>query len=329
MRRRHFIGTGLVTGAGLLTGCIGLPDGESPDSGEQTDGTDPDDTTDGTDGEDEPSGELSVTVEPSASEIEWGEEYSIDISIEAGSEPVPYTGVVYSTEDETGWTSAISGTKIQWMLESGESQTKSLTFEPPAVGELTLGLLNSENNVMKEWDLTVVPPEATFGEAISYYDGLDMTIDVELQDWIDVSLEWEGEDFGVNSVRPNDGQWVKISITAENTNTTGDVSLPEEDAFSALAANSQLDRPRSLGTEVGEGYPYEVQDDTVNEDVAWMEFQKDGEVQEEGFWYPTSDLIPGAVEEGWMVFETDMDTTVEDVQIRLEREGIFASWESA
>lgn len=56
---------------------------------------------------------------------------------------------------------------------------------------------------------------------------------------------------------------------------------------------------------------------------------------QERVWLPQADLIPGAVEAGWVLFETDTDTTKanlqiqleRDLQIQLERNDVRATWE--
>lgn len=51
--------------------------------------------------------------------------------------------------------------------------------------------------------LTVNTPFQSFGESLSYYDGLDMTaVDVELHEWLEFKLQWDGyKQSGIYSVR--------------------------------------------------------------------------------------------------------------------------------
>lgn len=52
-----------------------------------------------------------------------------------------------------------------------------------------------------------------------------------------------------------------------------------------------------------------------------------GESGQDGFWLPQDGLAPDAVEEGWVLFETDTDTTAEDVAIQLQWSELYATWE--
>jgi hypothetical protein len=68
-------------------------------------------------------------------------------------------------------------------------------------------------------------------------------------------------------------------------------------------------------------------DETRHEEGARLEMNDGGEPGQEGFWLPQDDLIPGAVEEGWVLFETATDMTAEDVETRLQRNDLRATWE--
>lgn len=274
-------------------------------------------------------GGVTFSVDPSAKEIDWGDEYTVTVTAQAGDDPPAVgTGIMYGTEGSSR-TGTVDNSGKQWMLDAGESQTETFEIDPPSVSEFTFRLMTGEQEVVAEWELTVNPPVQSFGETLSYYDGLDMTIDVELHEWLDFELlEGDmGEELGPYSVRPEDGQWVKVNIVAENTNMNTDVGIPEGGAFSALAGNSQLDHPRYLGTNVGAGTEYEVDDETRHEEGAWLEMNDGGEPGQEGFWLPQNDLVPGAGKEGWVLFETDTDATKDDLQIRCGRNDIRATWE--
>lgn len=327
MRRRNVLGAGAMLALGSAAGWV-LWDNYQSDSAETTEPA----GASSPEPPDEPEAEeVSFSIEPATNEIDWGEECSVTVSARAGDDPprVP-TIVVYETEDSSTWTGSIGATEMMWNLDAGESETETFEIEPPSVGEFTLGLMDArEEEVVDEWELMVNPPVQSFGETLSYYDGLDMTVDVELQEWIDVELVYgdiNDEETGTFSVRPRDGQWVKVWVTAENTNTNEKVRMPGNDMFTGLADNSQLDHPRYLGEDVGAGTNYEIDDASVEEEGARMEMYHDGDPKQEDFWYPPSELISGAVEEGWMLFETDADMTVEDIQIRLSRNDVRATW---
>ena len=327
MNRRKLLMVGAAAGSSSIAGCFGgdeeQPD-ETPTTESEEDGGSPDTS------EESEAGKISFSVDPSATEIEWGEEYSVTVTMQAGDEPVDAaTGIVYQTEADATWSGNLGNTEMMWRLDAGESQSETFEIEPPAVGEFTLGLVNAvEEDVVEEWDLTVTPPVQSLGETLSYYDGLDMSVDAELQEWIDVVLTWDQEDeAGTYSVRPAEGQWVKVNIVAENTNMNTDVGIPGYGAFSALAGNSQLDHPRYLGTDVGAGTEYVVDDQTRHEEGSRLEMNDGGEPGQEGFWLPPDELIPDAREEGWVLFEAATDTAVEDVEIRLQRNDVRATWE--
>ncbi len=327
MRRRTVLATGVAIGLSSIAGCLG-DDGESMEPGEEP-GEEP--TTEP--GEEPPASEVAFSIEHSGTEMDWGDEYSVTVTVRAGDEPTRVgTAIAYQTEDDPTWSGTFSNTEQVWQLDAGESRTETFEIKPPAVGELQVGLFNSmEEAVEEQWDLTVYPPVQSFGEPLSYYDGLDMTLDVELHEWLELELYWgrDPRETGIYEVRPADGQWVKVFLTGENTNMNEEVRMPrdvrEGEDFSGLANNSQLDHPRIRGTNVGAGTDYVVADPTRHEEGARMEMRWDTTVQE-GFWDPPSDLVSGATEEGWIVFETDMDTTVDDVEIRLRRNDIRATW---
>ena len=322
MRRRTLLRVGGGIAFVALAGCSGGDGDESETtttSKEEASG----DTTETSGDED-----VSYSVEPSANQLDWGEDYSVAVTVQCEHESAQLaTGILYQTADDHQWAGSFGNTETMWQLDTGESETKTFDVDPPTVGELKLGLLEiTSEEVVEEWELSVSPPTAAFGGTNSYYDGLDVSLDVELTEWMDFELDY-GDESGMYAVRPQGGQWVKVTVTAENTNTNSEVSLFGDDAFTALAGSSQLDRPRSLGEGVGAGTDYEIDDQTRHDEGARLEMYKGGSAQQEGYWYPPSELISGATEEGWLVFEGETDTTKSDLQIRLERADIRATWE--
>lgn len=328
MRRRTVLTTGTVVVSGTIAGCLGLGGGDG-DEPEPTTTEEDAQTTQTT----ETGGELSLSADPSATEMEWGDEYSVEVTVQSGEEPTQIvTGLMYQTEDDPNWAGPFGNSKMMWQLEAGETETKTCEAKPPSTGLLTVGLVNMQTKeVAAKWELTVQPPTAAFGETISYYDGLDMTLDAEVHESMDFEIEYgpygeKVEDVFTVSVR--NGKWVKVNVVAENTNEKGEVGLPEEGQFSGLAGNTQLDsdKPRSLGESVGEGSIYEIAEPPADEDdPPWLEMHHDGVVQQDGYWYPPSELAAGAKEDGWIVYAVEEeDFTVDDVEVRLDRGGVDA-----
>jgi hypothetical protein len=314
---------------GTLAGCSG-GDEEEPESTPTT----AEESGDAATPEEPAEGGVSFAVDPSTDEIDWGETYTVTVAVSAGEDP-PFleTGIVYETESDSSWSGGFDNTVQMWQLEGGESQSETYEIEPSAVGDLKLGLMRSaKQEVVEEWDLTVNPPTAAFGEPISYYDGLDVTLDVELHEWLEFELEWGYPEVkkGMYSVHPTDGQWVTVSITAENTNTNSEVRLPEREDFSGLGGNSQLE-PYAGRKPVGGDTDYELDqveeewDMSSGEERPYLMMEYDDYTQE-GYWKPPRTLISGAVEDGWLLFETGADVTVDDIEIRLNRNDIRATW---
>lgn len=329
MRRRPLLLAGATFAIGTTAGCVG-DGGEDTETATDPGGgtpTEPDGDTPG-----EPTGTgVSFSVDHAGTELDWGAAYSVTVTAQAGEDPPDVaTAILYQADDAADWSGTLDGTETVWRLDAGESKTETYDIEPPAVGEYTLGLMEStDETVVEEWDLLVRPPTAAFDDPISYYDGLDVTVDVELHDWMEFKLEYgpiNDEETGRFEVSPKDGTWVKVIVTSENTNSNSKVRLFGEDRFSALAESSQLERPRSLGEDVGKDTPYEIRDQTRHEGGAWLEMHKDGQRQQDGYWYPPDEVVSGAVEEGWLVFTTAADTTVDDLEIRLARNDVRATW---
>lgn len=330
MRRRTVLATGTAAGLGFIAGCLGGDDEDGGDSNGDSDATPTPEPPDEPD-----AGELSYSVATSKDEIDWGDEYSVTVTAQAGEDPPEtMTAILYQTEDESMWSGSFRATEMWWRLDAGDSQTETFEIEPPAAGELTFGLMDvMEEDVIDEWDLMVNPPVQSFGESLSYYDGLDVTLEVELPEWLEFELKWSYDpvESGMYSVRPREGQWVKVSVTAENTNTNEEVSLPDDEDFNGLAGSSQL--YHFVGRElVGEDTDYEVDnpedewDPSSGEDRPYLEVEYDDYTQE-GYWDPPREIISGALEEGWLLFVADADVTVEDIEIRLNRNDLRATWE--
>lgn len=330
MRRRQLLTVGGTIVLGTLAGCSG-------DNGEESESTptsEPADTESAAQTTAQTAeGESRFNVEASTTEIDWGERFEVTITAQGGEDAMTKgSTVVYQTEEDSTWAGSYGETEYIWQLGAGETETETFEIQPTKTGEHTMALMTSDNEKIAEWKLTVKSPTAVFGEPISFYDGLDLTLDAELHEWLEFELKWgyPEEKTGMFSVHPKDGQWVKVSLTAENTNTNEEVSLPEPENFSGLGGNSQLDH--YTGREpVGGDTEYELDeiedewDMSSGEDRPYLDVKYD-DYSQEGYWKPPNNLISGAVEEGWLLFEADADVTADDIEIRLNRNDIRATW---
>lgn len=325
-RRRYIHGVSAI-GAVALAGCLGNNDEPDDEPDDHLD-DEPDDTDDEPDDTDEPApGEITYSVEPAATELDWGEEYAVTVTARAGSDaPIGVTVIEYQPEGETRWSNLVH-TRSSWDLEDGESMTKTHDIDPPASGEIAFRLKEELlDTAASEWRLLLRPPRAAVGETIPFYDGLELTTEVELLDSKEFMLvdRREQTELGVYPVRPKGGQWVVATLTAENTSMNTDVRLPEQDDINALADEMQLARPRATGHDVGDaaGFEYEVADETAADREGWFEPR-----QEAGFYDPPPELIPDATYDGWNLFEVDAETTVEDITIVVNQQDVRATWE--
>jgi hypothetical protein len=316
MRRRTILATGPAIGMTVLAGC----GSEDPD--QETERTTQTDEGDGPSGDQRDTGNgLSATIEPSASEITWGEEYSVEVTLVAGSDyPTDWawTDIGYATQTSSG---KLRGTDHDWDLPTGQQVTQTFEFGPPATGEVTFTLhdLNRGSGAGKpiaKWTLTVEPPEATFGEPIAFYDGLEITTDARVTETIDTHLFGPGGDnLGIHTVRPTgDNQWAVVTVTARNSGNEA-VRLPSRDDISMLAEEFQLEQTHFVPD--GE---YTVSGDAP--EYANIDFRKEDE------YYPRNppELVPTAAAEGTVVFIADGETTKDDLAVLLHRNDLRARW---
>ena len=224
-----------------------------------------------------------------------------------------------------------------WNLDAGETATKTIETRPPSTGGLTIALMKMQTEeVADQWELSVQAPTASLDETISYYDGLDMTVGAEIHDSLEFELNYGGNmndaETGTFPVSVRDGKWVKINIVAENTKQEGKVALPGKTEFGGIVGQgTQLkqNQPRALGEGVGQGTIYAIGDGPSDIDDARMEMHKGGTVQQDGYWYPPSELVAGAVEEGWIAYAVQEDLSDDSaIEIRLDRQGVDvrATW---
>lgn len=331
MRRRKLLTVGGAIFLGSLAGCGGGGDEGEPESTPTPDAET--ETQEETATPEEPEeGGVTFAVDPSSSEIDIGEPYTVTVTAKAGDESVEaVTGIIFKRGDQQSWSGPISDTGKRWQLKAGESQTANFDLEPGSVEEYTLALADSENKeVIEEWELTVNRPTAAFGKTISYYDGLEMTVDVEVHEWLEFELSWDGGDkTGTYAVRPREGQWAKVWVKGKNPEENDqDVTAPAGEDFNGLAGGQQFNRIKRNGVTVGADTDYKIDDSTREAGGADMETMDE-------YWLPPETgitrgtLIPGAVHEGMVLFEASgTDWSVEDIKIMLNRNDIRATWES-
>lgn len=322
MKRRSVLGTVIGGSVGLFAGCA---DGDEPGDPDADDGTGDPSTDDDID--DPAPGDVTYSVEPAATEIEWGERYSVAVTARAGSEtPTEVTIVQYQRPGDTRWTN-LPHTRSTWDLEDGESRTVTHDIEPPASGEITFRLIGElSDTVAAEWQLLVVAPIALLGEPISYYDGLELAVEAQIRESMEFTLVDRREQVvvGTYPVRPKNGQWVVVTIAADNTNVGANVGVPDPDDVHALSEGTPLERPRTIGDEVGDdpGFDYEIADETAAVREGWFDPR-----QEAGFYDPPRELIPGAAYQGWSLFEADADIPPSAITVRVNHRGVWATWE--
>lgn len=204
-----------------------------------------------------------------------------------------------------------------WQLDGGESRTETYELRPPGGGDLSLALVDQDSNILEEWHLTVSMPQAALGETISYYDGLELTIDAQLRDSVTVPIE----DYGEYAVGVVDAPWVEVAITAENTSMDQKVDTPWRDSFAVLAGGTQLER--SDGGYLGSDSEYEV----LDADREFKDYEGFSLEDLENHWDPPSELVPDASEQGVLLFKGLEGTTVDELSISVNRNETRATWE--
>jgi hypothetical protein len=325
MNRRTLVRAGTAVGLAFLAGCA------SSEPSEQTTETTQDAGTDTPTGSD---GEFSITIAPSTAELEWGVDYSVDVTMEAGSEPIQtFTEIWWDTDADPGWAS-VEETNVVWDVPAGQSETKTFDIVPPATGDITFALVDLDqfSDILDEWGLTVASPQTALGEAISYYDGLDVSMQASLQDTLDVTIyEYGGAGNpypGEYTIRPApaaSSQWLIVTVTAENSTTNADVAPPDNDYIDVLAAGTQLERKSLLFNYLSDR-DFEIVGDPPEEGESsyMVDFSR-----EQGWydWKRHDALVPTATANGWLPYVVSTDITLEDVAVLLEHNGVRARWE--
>jgi hypothetical protein len=319
MNRRQFLGTGAIVSVGLLAGCASDdPSSPTTEQGETT-------TDAGTPvGGGATDGQLSVQVTPSASSIQWGEDYSVTVTLEAGSDVEydwAFTEIYYQIEGDTNWIGV--ATDSSWDLQPGSPQTKTYEIDPPATGEIAFRLYEDmiAGETVAEWSLTVEPPVREFGQAIPYYDGLAVTVDARITDTIDFHVydSYGGEDLGVYAVQPNDGRWAIAAVAVENTNANQEVRPPHSGNLALLASGTQLEVVDGLLFVDGPAFSVvgDAPADAYVVDVS----------SEPGFFDPPNFVVPTATTRGWVPFLLHTDATADELAAVMTREDVRARWE--
>jgi hypothetical protein len=329
MRRRRFVTTGTAVGLAFLAGC-----GSNEPGVQTTETGTPTETGDGRDTTGEGERAFSITVEPSTVELEWGVDYSVDITMEAGNEPIQTNCEIWwDTGTDPGWT-PVQGTNMVWDIPSGQSDMKTIDIIPPATGDIVFAFadLDQFSDILDEWELAVEPPQAALGEVIPYYDGLDVSMQASLQDTLDVTIyeyggagnPYEGE-YSIRPTPPVSSQWLILTVTAENSTANADVAPPDSDHIDVLAAGTQLERKDLLFNYLSDR-DFEVVGDPPEEgETAYtIDF-----TQEQGYydWQDHDILAPTATATGWLPYVVSADLTPDDIAVLLEYNEIRARWE--
>jgi hypothetical protein len=271
-------------------------------------------------------GGLVAEIEPSASEISWGAEYSVTVTLvaESGYES-DWTGTeIYWRGDGENW--GVPGGEHTWDLQPGQSESHTFEIVPPETGDIAFFLADfMTGDVLAEWTLTVQPPVVALGETVPYYDGLEVTVDVQLTETIEAHIyDDEGADLGVYAIRPETGnQWTLAMITAENT-ANCELYPPDWHDVAVLVDGKQLDQARGILW-------------ASRNDFRTVDGTPDGAYrvdldEKEGYYDPPMEILPTATAEGWLPYLAETDATKDDVAVVLLRETasfgtVTARWE--
>jgi hypothetical protein len=313
MKRRTLLSTGTAIGLTFLAGCSSNgPTGEPGETGTETRTPTTDEGSGGTSAGE---GGLSAVIEPSATEIAWGEEYSVTVTLVAESEyetDWTHTEINWRAKDSSG---GITGTSYSmWDLPTGQPDSHTFKFSPPTMGEITFVLKDLlVGDTLTEWELTVEPPVAALGEAIPFYDGLEVTMDARLTETIEAHIyDDEDADLGIYSIRPEDGkQWALAMVTATNTSTS-EIYPPEDRDIAVLANGNQLEQLRGLLF----AHQNDFRAVEGNPDDAWVVRLDD----EADYYDPPTEILPTATTEGWLPYLAKVDASKDDIAVILTRE---------
>ncbi|UWG48426.1 hypothetical protein HSRCO_2156 [Halanaeroarchaeum sp. HSR-CO] len=325
MKRRTIITTSATVGLAFLAGCSSAERTDSPTETATTwaDG----ETTSQTDGD--ASDGPSVVVEPSTTALEYGADYSVAVTMEAGSEPIETrTEIWWDTEADPGWTSA-PGTNAQWSISAGGSETKTFDIVPPSTGDVVFAVTDLDQfmDILDEWELTVEPPLAALDESISFYDGLTVTMGASLEDEIQASTESYGgqEAYDERAIRPgiDDARWLVLTIVVENESGNDDIRVPDHRDIDVLAAGNQLESQDLMFTTEPPLFEFVGDPPDPDREEYWVELQ-----EEPGYYreYGSTSLAPNSFVEGWIPYVVSDSVALEDVAVLLEH-GVRARWE--
>lgn len=325
MKRRTVVTTGATVGLAFLAGCSsGGPDDRPTDTESGPAG----ETTSPTGGD--AAGEPSIVVEPSTAELDWGADYSVAVTMEAGSEPIEtFTEIWWDAEDDPGWTS-VSETNAQWSIPAGQSETKTFDIVPPTTGDVVFAFTDLDQfmDILDEWELAVAPPRATLDEPIPFYDGLTVTMRASLEDEIQARTESYGgqEEYDERPIRPweNDTRWLVLTVTAENDSDNDDVRAPDHREIAVLAAGNQLDAEGLMFTTEPPRFEFVGEPPDPDREDYWVELQEDSGYYDE---FGSTTLVPNAFVEGWIPYVVSDSIALDDVTVQLEYDDVTAVWE--
>lgn len=324
MRRRTLITTGATLGLAFLAGC---------NSSEQTGG--PTETATTWDDQvtthsgDAGSNEPTVVVEPSTSDLEYGVDYSVAITMESASEPIEtFTEIWWDNAEDPGWTS-VPETNAQWSIPAGQSETKTFDIVPPTTGDVVFAVtdLDQYMDILDEWELAVGPPLAALDEPISFYDGLTVTMRASLEDEIQAGTESYGgqETYDERPIRPgiDDARWLVLTIRVENDSDTDDIRVPEHGDIDVLAADNQVEAQDLMFTTEPPRFEFVGDPPDPDREDYWVELQEEAGYYRE---YGSTSLAPNGFIEGWIPYVVSDTIALDDVAVLLEYT-VRARWE--
>lgn len=308
-RRRWLYLCGVAWTAGLA-GCAAIEDDEPEETPEPTPEPTPTPEANGTPVE---NGRIDVTVDPSAEAITYGEGYTVAVTIQNMGNDVEFLpGSFVARAEAATWRHLKHGENIQ--IPPGEEVTETYTLIPPAIGDVEFGYMNAGTQVvLTQWNLSVAAPRVPFGETNSFYDGLDVTVDLRFTDAMEMPVKHTIEDDpGPRQITaPAGRQWVLLDLRVENTNETDSVRFDQAGRRAGvfLRANGiqqdQYDR-QLWGT-----------DGEFEDQLSPNEFVEVTEMS--GYFDPPSELGPGGATEGWLLFTAPEDATDETLEVAMTR----------
>lgn len=300
MRRRYFVTAGTAVGLTILAGCSSPLD-EPDEPGEDDSEVDEPDVSNGA------PGAVDASVEPSASEITYGDEYTLTVTMRnTGSDTEFFSGqFVVRMEGET-WRNRVSTGLIQ--IPPDEVREETYTVAPPGVGELEFGFMEFMGEVLDQWSLSVASPRSAFGDANSFYDGVAVTADVELRDAMEMEVTGDQGTATRSITAPAATQWAVLSVRIENT-TNDVVNWGFSSRFFLRSNGIQQEGYTSLNW-----YDDEFEDQLRRDERERVEMGR-----QPGYYQRPTQLSPGGIAEGWLLFTVPEDASIGALDALLTR----------